>query len=148
MRVKDILMTKNPKVYAVHPHDQIRQAARLLAEYNIGLVVVLDDQHHMVGVMSERDIVREAVYSEGPLFDKEVQTIMTTEIIVATPDDELEYLSNAMIEKNFRHLPVIEGDQVIGVLSIKDVLKATAVKYEGELHHWRHYATAEADEIQ
>lgn len=145
MRVKEILMTKNPKIYAVHPHDQIRQAAQLLAEYNIGLLVVLDDQQQMVGVVSERDIVREAVRSDGPLFDKEVHTIMTTEIIVATPDDELEYLSNAMIQRNFRHLPVVDGDTVIGVLSIKDVLKATAVKYEGELHHWRHYATGESD---
>lgn len=138
MKAKEILMTKKPQIHAVKPRDQIREAARLMAEYNIGLVPVLDDNGNMMGVVSERDIVREAVFSQGLLFDQEIQTIMTTNIIVALPDDELAYLTHAMMDKNIRHLPVVDGDELIGILSIKDVVKAIQQHYEGELHHWRH----------
>jgi CBS domain-containing protein len=143
MRAKEILMTKSPKIHAVGPDEQIRKAASLLAEYNIGLLPVLDEAGKLLGVVSERDIVREAVTSVGPLFDKPVQSIMTRHLIVATPDDELEYLVNAMLQRNIRHLPVLDEDELIGILSIKDVMQAMEVKYEGELHHWRHYAAGE-----
>ncbi len=143
MKAKEILMTKNPKIYTVKPHDHIREAARLMADYNIGLVPVLDDAGQMIGVVSERDIVREAVYIQGLLFDQPIHTIMTTTIIVATPEDELAYLTHAMMDKNIRHLPVMEDDELIGILSIKDVVKAMELKYEGELHHWRHYETGD-----
>jgi CBS domain-containing protein len=139
MKVKEILMTKPRKVFLIHPDSTIREAAHILAENNIGVVLVVDEEERLVGILSERDIVREAVYSEGLLFDQQVKRIMTTHLTVAEPDDELDHLVQAMMEKNIRHLPVLEGDEVIGLLSIKDLVKAMQVKYEGEIHHLRQY---------
>jgi CBS domain-containing protein len=139
MKVQEMLMTKPSSVVSVGPHQLIREAARLMAEHNIGLLPVLDNKGQLVGVISERDIVREAVNIPTPLFDEQVQRIMTSQVIVATPHDELSSLVNAMVEKNIRHLPVMDGDELIGILSIKDVLKALQAKYEGEIHQLQYY---------
>lgn len=139
-KVKEILMTKGPHVHHIKPQQLIREAARLMAEHNIGILPVVNDANKLLGLISERDIVREAVYSDGPLFDKTVKSIMTTNIIVATSDDELASLIEAMLTKNFRHLPVIDDEGLlIGVLSIKDILKTLRTLYEGEIHHLSYY---------
>lgn len=143
MRVREILMTKGAVVHTVHPNQTVREAARLMTEHNVGAVMVTDDRKQVVGILSERDIVREAVHSPTPLFDYKVHQIMTTKLIVATPDDELAYVVDAMVEKNIRHLPVMEDDELVGILSIRDVVKAIRAKYEGEIHHLRYYLADE-----
>jgi len=133
MKVQEILMTKSPQFYVIQPHALVREAARLMAEHNIGAVMVVDENNKLIGIVSERDIVREAVHVPTPLFEKTVGSIMTTQLIVALPDDELGYVINAMMEKNIRHLPVVDGERILGLLSIKDVVKALQRHYVGEI---------------
>lgn len=138
MKVKEILMTKSSHLHTVSPNHTIREAAQILATKNIGVVLVTENEH-LVGILSERDIVREAVYIKGLLFDEPVSRIMTTQLIVAQPDDEMEHCLNTMMERNIRHLPVLDENVLVGLLSIKDLVKGLQLKYEGEIHHLRQY---------
>lgn len=132
MKLMRILATKTGDVITVHPEQQIRDAVRLLAEYNIGALVVVDDGDKPVGIISERDVVRRAVENED-VFSEQVQDIMTKRVIIGLPQDDLYSVINTMTEKRFRHLPIMDKDRLIGIISIGDVLKAQRDAYQGEI---------------
>jgi CBS domain-containing protein len=89
MTVASLLARKGVKVVTIQPEQQIRQALALLAEHNIGAVVVVDPGARPIGILSERDIVRAAVRDERGVFDKPVSTLMTRNVIVGVPQDDL-----------------------------------------------------------
>ena len=138
MRVQEMLMTKSSAIFSVSPNESIEEALQTLAEKNVGVLLVTDGDT-LVGIVSERDIVREAAELGVALFSETVGTIMTTDLIIATPQDELGYLINTMTNQRIRHLPVLDEGELVGIISIGDVVKAMQAKYEGELHHLRHY---------
>jgi len=139
MKVKEILMTKRPTVFTVRPEQSIEDAMQILAEHNVGVVLVVDDDEKLIGIVSERDIIREGADLGVALFGENISAIMSTNLIVASPDDEVSYLCKAMVEKNIRHMPVMEDDKLLDMVSIKDVVKAIQSGYEGEIHHLRYY---------
>lgn len=132
MKLMRILATKTGDVITVHPEQQIRDAVALLAEYNIGALVVVDKTDKPVGIISERDIVRRAAVNEGVLAEQ-VREIMTKRVIIGVPQDDLYSVINTMTEKRFRHLPIMEEGRLIGIISIGDVLKAQRDAYQGEI---------------
>lgn len=132
MKLMRILATKTGDVITIHPERQIREAVQLLAEYNIGALVVVDEKDKPVGILSERDIVRRAVENED-VFSERVQDIMTKRVIIGMPQDDLYSVINTMTEKRFRHLPIMDEGRLIGIISIGDVLKAQRDAYQGEI---------------
>jgi len=132
MKLMRILATKTGDVITVHPEQEIRDAVRLLAEHNIGALVVVDKADKPVGIVSERDIVRRAAANEG-VFAEQVRDIMTKRVIIGVPQDDLYSVINTMTEKRFRHLPIMEEGRLIGIISIGDVLKAQRDAYQGEI---------------
>jgi CBS domain-containing protein len=138
MRVQEMLMTKSSDIYSIRPDDSIEEALQALAEKNVGVLLVMDGDK-LVGIVSERDIVREAAELGVALFTETVGSIMTADLIIASPDDELGYLITTMTNQRIRHLPVMDGDELVGIISIGDVVKSMQAMYEGELHHLRHY---------
>ncbi|MGQ0600933.1 MAG: CBS domain-containing protein, partial [Anaerolineales bacterium] len=110
----------------------LREAATLLTAHNIGAVVVVDEAGKLIGILSERDIVRAAARSETAL-TLTVGEIMTRNVIVGTPQDDVVFVVRLMIEKKFRHLPIVDGGQLAGILSIRDVAKAQLDEYAGTL---------------
>lgn len=132
MKLMRILATKTGDVITVHPEQQIRDAVRLLAEHNIGALVVVDDAKKPVGIISERDIVRRAAANEGVLTER-VRDIMTKRVIIGVPQDDLYSVINTMTEKRFRHLPIMDEGRLIGIISIGDIVKAQRDAYEGEI---------------
>ena len=138
MRVQEILVTKSSDIYSIHPDDSIEEALQALAERNVGVLLVMEEGK-LVGIVSERDIVREAAELGVALFTETVRAIMTPDLIIASPDDELGYLINTMTNQRIRHLPVMDDGELIGLISIGDVVKSMQAMYEGELHHLRHY---------
>jgi CBS domain-containing protein len=132
MNIAHILARKGGHVYTVKPEQTIREALALLAEHNVGALVVVDRDGGPVGILSERDIVREAVRDER-LFDRPVRALMAKKIIAGTPEDELMVVAHTMTELRVRHLPVVEGRRLVGIVSIGDVVKAQRDEYEGEL---------------
>ncbi len=132
MNIASLLAKKGPDVVTMRPEHTIRQALALLADHNIGALVVVDELNHPVGILSERDIVRRLARHED-VFSQPVSSIMTREVILGTPQDDLMAVSYTMTEKRFRHLPVIDKGKLIGIVSIGDVVKAQRDQYRGEV---------------
>lgn len=131
MKVQGILATKSSTVITIGRAQQIREALALLAKHNVGALVVVDDNNSPIGVISERDIVREAARRED-LFGDPVERIMTSPVIVGVYQDDLYSVAHTMEVKRIRHLPIVDKGQLVGIISIGDVLKAQRNAFRGE----------------
>jgi len=120
MRVKDLLKSKGRDVYSIAPDATVYDALKLMAEKEIGAVVVLDNEK-MVGIISERDYARKVILSGKSSEETLVRDIMTSNVKYVGPEEKVKHCLSIMTKKHFRHLPVLEEDKVIGVLSIGDV---------------------------
>lgn len=132
MKISRILSTKGSEVIAVTQAQQVRDAVAVMVGRNIGAVVVLDEAGQLVGILSERDVIRHSAEDEH-VFDLKVSDIMTRNVISCVPQDETMKVANTMTEKRFRHMPVMDGGRLVGVISIGDVLKAQRDQYRGEI---------------
>jgi CBS domain-containing protein len=103
-----------------------------LAEYDIGALVVTNEGEEVVGIISERDIVRHANQEES-LFALPVVEVMTKNVVVGLPEDDLMSVAHTMTERRFRHLPIVDGRRLLGIVSIGDVLKAQRDAYRGQI---------------
>ena len=127
--VRQLLEAKGRQVYSVSPDTIIYDALKLMAENRIGALLVLEDQH-LAGVFSERDYAREVVLKGKTSRTTPVKDVMSTTVITVTPDHTVEDCMNLMSGKRIRHLPVMEDNRVIGVLSIGDLVKETIAYQE------------------
>lgn len=132
MNIASLLATKGSTVVTTRSEATIRDALQLLAKHNIGAIVVVDPGGRPVGILSERDIVRAAARSES-VFGETVSVLMTREVIVGSPGDELVAVGITMTEKRIRHLPVVDKGRLIGIISIGDIVKAQRDQYQGEV---------------
>lgn len=144
MKVQTILATKGSHIYSVHPQQSLEIAANMLAQQRIGALVVLDDASHIVGILSERDIVRAAAQLGAAMFTHSVGDIMTQRVIFGSPQDDVESVMQTMTQHRFRHLPIMEENQLLGMISIGDVVKAKLDEYQGQIETLQ--AELEADE--
>jgi CBS domain-containing protein len=132
MTIASILATKGNKVVTIRPEQSIRDALRVLADHNIGALVAIDPNRRPVGILSERDVVRAAVRDEL-LFGLTVSQLMTRDVIVGAPGDDLAAVGQTMVQRRIRHLPVVEGGKLIGMVSIGDGVKAQRDHFQGEV---------------
>jgi CBS domain-containing protein len=132
MNIGAVLASKGVKVVTVRPTQTLREAVLLLAEHNIGAVVVTEASERPSGILSERDIVRTLVRAEAVL-DWPVSRIMTRDVIVGALEDDVLTVGHTMIERRIRHLPVMQEGRLVGIVSIGDILKAQRDKYQGEV---------------
>lgn len=141
MNVKEILGKKSATVITITAEKSLLEASQLLAEHNIGAVVVVDKTGAPTGILSERDIVRLFAELEGKVLDRKVEDSMTKDLIVAYPDDDLSYVSSTMTDKRIRHLPVMDDQKLVGIVSIGDVVKTQLDHFANEAHMLRQYIT-------
>ena len=132
MNIASILARKGGKVVTCRSEQSIRQALTLLAEHNIGALVVVDETGAPAGMLSERDVVREAARDER-LFGRTVGELMTRDVIVGVPEDDLRSVRQTMTERRIRHVPVVADARLVGIVSIGDVVKAELDQYLGEV---------------
>ncbi|GAB4390617.1 CBS domain-containing protein [Albidovulum sp.] len=125
MQVHQILRSK-PKqdIITVKPGSTVAEAARLLAERRIGAVVVSDDGKKPLGILSERDIVRDLGRRGSGCLNDTVDALMTRNLISCAPSDLADSVLEKMTAGRFRHMPVMDGDEMIGIISIGDVVAA------------------------
>jgi CBS domain-containing protein len=133
MTVRTIIGQKPiQQIITVKPTDLVRTAAEVLAKHRIGAVIVSGDGAMVDGILSERDIVR-ALGTTGPgCMTQTVQDLMTAEVIGCHLDDTATSVMERMTDGRFRHMPVIDGGRMIGVISIGDVVKARLAEIESE----------------
>lgn len=132
MKVRNILATKKGHLITIDAEQPVRKAIAMLVDNRIGALLVMDSTGKLAGILSERDIMRTAATDEA-LFDRPVTDIMTREVVVGMPQDDVIAVAHTMLEKRFRHLPIMDEGQLIGIISIGDVLKIQRDAYRGKV---------------
>jgi CBS domain-containing protein len=122
MRIADVLRSKGHEVATVAPAATVNELLRGLAEKNVGAMVVVGPEG-IVGIVSERDVVRKLYQHGHELLGKPVADIMTTLVATCSPDDSVDQLSVVMTERRIRHVPVLVDGRLAGIVSIGDVVK-------------------------
>ncbi|MGJ4887027.1 CBS domain-containing protein [Bradyrhizobium sp. HKCCYLRH3099] len=138
MTVRAILDTKGHKVESVESQTTLAEAAKLLADRKIGAVLVMSGTR-MEGILSERDIVRSLGERGAAALTEPVANVMTRRVVSCRPQDTVAEIMEMMTNGKFRHLPVIDGGLVVGLISIGDVVKWRVNEYETEQEALRTY---------
>ena len=139
MIVKSILSAKGGNVISIEPTATLETAVRTLAEHRIGALLVLGTDRRVIGILSERDIVRVLAERGAGMLSQPLSQIMTRKVVTCTPSDTIGVIMERMTAGKFRHVPVVEQDQVIGVISIGDVVKYRLQEMEHESAALRDY---------
>ena len=124
MKVKELLDKKGYEVYSISPDATVYAALKVLAEKEIGALVVVEDEK-MVGILSERDYARKIILKGRSSKETLVREIMTSEVVHTSPNEKIRKCLSLMTKHRFRHLPVLEAERLVGILSIEDVRRMT-----------------------
>ena len=136
--VRQLLEAKSPTIHAIRPEAPVLDAIRLMAEAHIGAVLVMDGPR-LVGIVSERDYARKVVLQGRSSSDTPVSEIMTSNVLTTWSLDTSDRCMQTMTEHRIRHLPVIDGDEVVGIVSIGDLVKAVIEDQQAELESLQRY---------
>ncbi len=139
MKVEQILRNKGSEIFAVGPDDKISDAVALLNSKNIGAVIVRDNKGDVAGILSERDIVRRLGERGGDALAMKVSECMTSNVFTCSVEASVDELMAKMTEKRIRHLPVTKDGQIVGVVSIGDVVKRKIEEAEQEAAALKEY---------
>ena len=138
MKVKDILQVKGDAVVSVSPDTIILDALSLMSKFNVGAVLVMDNDK-LVGVFTERDYARKIILKGRTSLDTYVSEIMSDELITVHPEESISECMVLMSDKRVRHLPVVQNDKVVGIISIGDVVKFIIEEQEVVIEHFKMY---------
>lgn len=138
MQVKEILNQKGRDIFSVKPDSTVFDAIAKMAEYNVGALLVMEDSK-LKGIISERDYRNRVILEGRTSKTTEVQEIMTKDVIRVRPTDTVNLCMQLMTEKKIRHLPVVDNEQVVGVISIGDVVKTVIAHQKSEIDSLRNY---------
>lgn len=135
----DILRFKGRTVHFVRPTDSIREALEVMARHDIGAVLVLDPGGELVGILTERDYARKVALAGLSSRDAPVAAIMTADVVCVSPLHTADECMTLMTERRVRHLPVIDADRIVGLVSIGDLVKATIDEQAFTIRELRSY---------
>ena len=137
-KLQVLLEGKGHDVWSVHPDDTVLDAIKVLAEKDIGALIVIKDDKP-VGIFSERDYARN-VYLKGKSSpETPVRDVMAAPVICVRPDQSVDECMALMTEKRFRHLPVVDGDELVGMVSIGDLVKSVIAEQQFNIEKLEHY---------
>jgi CBS domain-containing protein len=138
MIVATLLQQKGSQVHAVAPTATVRQALEKLVENRVGSLLVLDGDA-VVGIITERDIIRHGLTGGRLLADQKVEEIMSRDVMIATPKDSLQYVMGVMTRNRIRHMPVFDDGKLAGLVSIGDLVFAQLEQSEDEIRYLKDY---------
>ncbi|QFR32564.1 CBS domain-containing protein [Ancylobacter sp. TS-1] len=139
MTVRKILEEKGFDVQTIGPQETLRAATELLADKRIGAIVVTDAERRVVGILSERDVVR-VIGLDGPgRLDDPIASVMTSKVVTCDGNETVHQIMEHMTAGRFRHLPVVQDGRLVGIISIGDVVKHRLAEMENESHAMREY---------
>ncbi len=142
MQVKHILLEKGRSVISVQSDITLSEVARLMTRRHIGAVVVRDTEGSLAGILSERDIVRAIARDSVAALAQTAGAFMTRDVTTCCESDTVDDLMESMTDGRFRHLPVVEDDQIVGIVSIGDVVKTRIAETVREAESLRDYIAA------
>ena len=130
MKLAAVLAAKGPRVFTIGPEATIDEAIGTLALNNIGALIVVDSIGTPSGILSERDVIRR-LSTSGAVLDLQVADLMTSPVISGTSNDDLDAVLRTMTERRFRHLPVVDDGELVGMVTIGDLVKAQLTEFRG-----------------
>jgi CBS domain-containing protein len=136
--VKHLLEGKGAAIFAIAPDSPVLDAIRLMAEKSVGALVVMDEQK-LAGIVSERDYARKVILKGRSSKDTPVSEIMSSPVLTVAPNDTINHCMKQVTEHRIRHLPVVENQRVVGMLSIGDLVKAVIDDQAEQLEHLQKY---------
>lgn len=139
-RVSDILGGKGAHVHAIDADATVHDAISRMVEHNVGALVVKSG-HSFVGIFTERDHLRRVTLDDRPPRSTKVRDVMTPRVICVTPDDLIQGCLHIMTQQRIRHLPVVDGNTVVGMISIGDLVKHLSQQHEVEIRYLTEYIT-------
>ena len=137
-KVADILSHKGSRITSVTPQTTVLEALQIMADQNIGSVLVLEEEKYM-GIMTERDYSRKVILKGKSSTDTKVAEIMTKDFPHVTPQDTIDFCMQLLSDKNIRYLPVFENNTLCGIISINDVVKETILTQQETITHLHDY---------
>lgn len=140
MKINDILQNKGREIITVSPDATVRELVALLSKHNIGALVVSHNGSSMDGIVSERDVVRH-LYIDGLIAERPVRSLMTDTVDTCEAGDTVEKVRTVMTERRIRHLPVMKNGEMVGIVSIGDIVKSTIGQLEFERDQLNSYLT-------
>ncbi len=141
MRISELLDTKGQRVATVDPADRVSDAIALLAEWGIGALVASADGKTIAGIISERDIVRSLAEEHEWTLRLRVDDLMTKSVVTCAPNDTVDSLMSLMTANRIRHVPVVEAGELLGIVSIGDVVNIRLQELEAEASAVHDYIT-------
>jgi CBS domain-containing protein len=139
MKVRDILKVKGSQVYTIGPDQTVLDAVAILMQHRIGALLVRDATGTVSGIISERDVLGECLRRSADLDRIPVREVMTRDLVVCVPDDDVDYAMGIVTKNRVRHLPIMDGDDVAGIISIGDLVKAGLEEAEYENRYLKEY---------
>ena len=136
--IRDLLVGKGNEICSATPGDTVHEAVKILAEKNIGALVVMEGDS-IAGIVSERDYLRKVALTQRDSSAITVAEIMTSPVACARSDQSVEECMAMMTDKRIRHLPVVDGDKLVGVISIGDLVKAIIAEQQFIIEQLEHY---------
>ena len=136
--VKQLMQSKGSEVWSVEPETKMIEALQLMADKNVGALMVTEGEK-LAGIISERDYARKVILKGKSSTDVPVKEIMTSKVFVIAPDTSIQECMALMTEQRIRHLPVLEDDKLVGVISIGDVVKAIISEQEFMIEQLQNY---------
>lgn len=139
MKVRDVLKDKGTEVATIGAEKTICDAVKVLVEKNIGSLIVMDEKGAIAGIITERDVLKQCNQCLESFRDVKIEDAMTKNLIVASPDDDLDYVENIMTENRIRHLPIISNQRVAGMISIGDLVNVLRGECKVENRYLKDY---------
>ncbi len=139
-KISEILDQRSKEIWSVRSDQPVLEAIRLMAEKGIGALLVMDDSR-LVGVLSERDYARKVILEDRSSKNTLIGEIMTRDVFTVSPESNVSECMSIMTDNDFRHLPVVEGDEVVGMISIGDLVKVVIKEQQFTIDQLEHYIT-------
>jgi CBS domain-containing protein len=144
MKINDILAGKGNIVYTVTEDELLSNVLKMLVNQRIGVVLVLDSEGKLSGILSERDIIRASYQHPDSYLNSPAKEFMTMNVLIAEPEDNIDYAENIMTNNHCRHLPVIKDQKLVGLISIGDIVKAQLTESREENKYMKDYISGNA----
>ena len=139
MRVKTLLKKNQRDIITATPTTTIDEAMEILISNNIGCLPVVDDTGKLTGMISDNDIFKKVHETKGNYHDLKVEDLMATDLVVGVLEDDLTYIASMMDKNWIRHVPIIEGEEMVGLVSQRDIVRTKASRHERENRYLKMY---------
>jgi CBS domain-containing protein len=136
--IASVLATKTRQIWSIEPHETVYRAIEMMADRGVGALLVMSPGR-LLGIISERDYARKVILKDRSSHTCLVRDIMTSPVVTVTPDHSVDQCMEMMTEKRVRHLPVVQGQEVVGIVTIGDLVKWIITSHEKTIDHLQAY---------